>query len=153
MTWKHGRSGYRKRGCRCDVCRAANAAWARERRRRRRELLSDGAVAPQPHGISTYINWGCRCDECCAAQAVRLADIRPQRKAEDKRRNDVSRDSAWNHGQPWTGAELEVACRRDLSARAVAAMLGRTEAAVQTIRQSVNREDPKVMAMLGKLYR
>lgn len=33
----HGRlSSYTKRGCRCDLCRAANTAWSAEMRRRRK---------------------------------------------------------------------------------------------------------------------
>ena len=55
---RHNYVGY-KRGCRCDECRAGNAAWMREYRYRER-AIPDGA-----HGrASTYVNYRCRCALC-----------------------------------------------------------------------------------------
>lgn len=41
----HGIAGYEKRGCRCEVCRAAKAA-KNERYRRRRERVAAGLTSP-----------------------------------------------------------------------------------------------------------
>lgn len=63
----HGtRSNYRN-GCRCDQCRAANAAYDRERRAR--------AGLPNHGKRSTYIA-GCRCDACKEANNTYKAKYR-----------------------------------------------------------------------------
>jgi hypothetical protein len=55
-------SRYTNQECRCDQCRAANAEYARRRRRER--VVDDWAK----HGrVSTYKNYMCRCDDCRAA--------------------------------------------------------------------------------------
>ena len=61
-------STYDNHGCRCDECRAANAArHAAARKRRKVDLGAGRAVVP--HGkASTYANWGCRCAACTAAR-------------------------------------------------------------------------------------
>lgn len=63
-------------------------------------------------------------------------------------RNDESRLSARNHMNMWTGPELEVACRDDLTNREVAAMLGRTIRAVESIRRRIKVE-PKIQQLAG----
>lgn len=64
--------------------------------------------------------------------------------------NDASRDSATNHRCEWTGPELEiVATRTDLTARELAAALGRTIAAVRAARHRVRRE-PREMVLAGR---
>ncbi len=65
------------RGCRCDECRAAKAAYMREKRahwaRKRRLSEADGAgrhfVAGITHGYSGYQDHSCRCEVCCASRA------------------------------------------------------------------------------------
>lgn len=54
-------------GCRCPLCRTANAKKHREfRAARKAKILSDPTVAK--HGLrSTYVNWGCRCQKCTDA--------------------------------------------------------------------------------------
>lgn len=61
---RHGtRSRYRHGGCRCDACRAANAAYVRSWKRNRK--------GDPPHGtLDGYVNWFCRCPECVAAHAL-----------------------------------------------------------------------------------
>lgn len=63
--------GYNNHGCRCDRCRAANAAeFARSKAARADRLRMDPTLAP--HGVaSTYGNWGCRCRPCTEANAVK----------------------------------------------------------------------------------
>jgi hypothetical protein len=55
-----------------------------------------------------------------------------------------TRRHASRHGQEWTGAELEVAQRPDLSTRTVAVMLGRTFYAVETQRKLLTAGHTKV---------
>lgn len=54
----HGTRARYSRGCRCDQCRGANAAYDRELRAR--------AGLPEHGKRSTYTK-GCRCDPCRAA--------------------------------------------------------------------------------------
>lgn len=66
---RHGTTGYRY-GCRCHLCRADNAAQAREGRARRAAAL-DRLADQLDHGLkSTYVNYGCRCEACVAAQSA-----------------------------------------------------------------------------------
>ena len=44
----HGRSGYARQGCRCDVCREAQAAYPRDYRARRRALGATRLTAVPP---------------------------------------------------------------------------------------------------------
>jgi hypothetical protein len=63
----HGLSRYTSRDyrCRCEVCRAAMAAYMRSTRARRRTQPIPDHVT---HGTATaYTQWGCRCDDCRAA--------------------------------------------------------------------------------------
>jgi len=48
--------------------------------------------------------------------------------------NDSLRSEAHRHGQEWTGPELEIALRKDLSAQQAAILLGRTLSAVNAAR-------------------
>jgi hypothetical protein len=70
---------------------------------------------------------------------------REERRRSDrnvKRANDVTAASARNWNKQWTGPELEIAARDDLSARQVALMLGRTLYAVKHMRRQL-RIDPR----------
>jgi hypothetical protein len=61
-----------------------------------------------------------------------------------KKVNDKLRETAERHGQEWTGVELEIASRPDLTARQVAEVLHRTLNAVRTMRQRLNSDlDPR----------
>ncbi len=62
-------SRYGYHGCRCDVCRAGNAArCAALKAARATRLAADPSAAP--HGtVNTYRNWDCRCPDCAAAQS------------------------------------------------------------------------------------
>lgn len=66
---RHGTdNGYSNRGCRCDRCRAAHAAYQAEGRIRRARYY------PRSHNDGAYHNWGCRCAECRRAHAAHQRD-------------------------------------------------------------------------------
>lgn len=79
---KHGHGGY-KMGCRCDVCRSANAAYQRDYRARAR-ARRDAAEADGKryvaqgirHGLSGYQVHACRCLACRSANAASTAEYR-----------------------------------------------------------------------------
>ncbi len=75
-SWTHGRSAYVSRGCRCERCRADNAAYTRELRQRlhQRPLPRDLV-----HGCGAYANWGCRCRTCRDANAAHVRQWRQAR--------------------------------------------------------------------------
>lgn len=125
--------------------RAANVAKNREKRAERREA----AVVPPgvPHGsASTYQYWGCRCAECRAAKQEAL---KPYKNKSFYKLQAQSQASASRNGFEWTGPELEIADRRELTAATVAMMLGRTVAAVNSVRSRIDKRDPRTLFLLG----
>lgn len=93
------------------------------------------------HGFpATYRN-GCRCDDCTAVATT-------QTTARHKRTNDLSRRAATKSGQQWTGPEMEIVMRDDLTAAQAAEMLGRSIRAVEN-RRHLCRTDPKWIAAVG----
>ena len=71
---KHGGSGYRH-GCRCRVCRSANAASSLA-------FTNNADLSKAPHGTTQgYRRWGCRCDACCAASTEYQRGYRARKKA------------------------------------------------------------------------
>lgn len=72
---------YRKGGCRCGPCTAANSTQvATERTRRYRRTAANGGVAPVTrHNAATRANWGCGCGDCktsnAAAERTRRATV------------------------------------------------------------------------------
>lgn len=134
----HGLNGYTNYGCRCEPCRAAKS----EEMRAVRERRAQEGPSHLPHGTNNgYAQWGCRCDECKQAHS---ADKTRRRLAN----NDESRKSARRAGGRWTGPELEIATRPDLTAREAAAMLGRSYIAVERARARC-LHDPRYAALLG----
>lgn len=80
----HGACKYTNDGCRCNVCRGAQAQRVGRRRDERRQWLvmdDEGrlvSTADVAHGsTSTYNNWLCRCAPCSRVQA---ADQRQRRR-------------------------------------------------------------------------
>jgi len=55
-NWRHGASGYNNYGCRCDTCKAGNAAQQRAYRQRRmlrrNERMLKGRFVPRAEGAS-----------------------------------------------------------------------------------------------------
>lgn len=154
----HGKSGY-NRGCRCGVCCAENRAQARSWRRSAKGRLAS-VTETVAHGAACYANYGCRCDVCVAAareqnrpalqryQDAHGEEIAARNTARKRREQSESLASATRYGYQWTGPELEVAARRDLTAAQVAAMIGRTVTAVTKMRQKL-RDDPKTINLAG----
>ena|SRR2546429_7867064 len=119
----HGLPGYRK-GCRCEVCRAANTARvAREKRRRKERPVPDHIA----HGtLNTYKNYGCRCRACVERNNKASADR--------LRRLNVPQVRYWT-------PEEELVLLEAPSLRVAAEQLGRSYAAVQWRRWSLLRGD------------
>ena len=66
---RHGtENGYNNLGCRCSLCRAAHAAFHRERRSRGIKVMTHGTRGG-------YCN-GCRCDDCRAAHTTYARELR-----------------------------------------------------------------------------
>lgn len=59
-----------------------------------------------------------------------------------KKINAESLATAYRNGQEWTGPEIEMVMRADLTAREVAPLIGRTVAAVKLMRHHC-RVDPR----------
>lgn len=82
---------YSHHGCRCEICKAANARRCDRRRKQRDPSL----LPPDKHGKkSTYANWNCRCTECTKAwseyQNTRYAEnetVREYYKQKSRERN------------------------------------------------------------------
>jgi len=79
----------------------------------------------------------CPCDKCRAVSRRRA-----------KAKNDASIPGATKRGQQWTGTELEIALRPDLTVADAAKHLGRTLYAVGKVRSRAKRE-PKVAWLAG----
>jgi len=161
---QHGKAQtYSNWGCRCARC---GAAWSEQLKKQRKSRLSRSAQIP--HGtLSGYNSWGCRCEKCRACSyAYELANRgqintrtrrwahanRPrvnetQRKSKKKMVDKLS-DAARSRGNVWTGPELEIVARTDLSVSQQAAMLGRTYYGVMNMRRQL-RVNPKVIDLAG----
>lgn len=147
----------RYRRCKCDLCRSANAKL-HKKYRADREQRRDKAFFE--HGRSGYENWGCRCEVCtrdhtkaCAPAARRYQEANREEvnQRTDARRRPIQNRSlevARRSGFQWTGPELELIARPDLTAEQAAAMLGRTYFAVMTARKRL-RIEPKLANLAG----
>lgn len=72
---KHGTfNSYLHRGCRCDLCRAANNEVVQRGKARR--VAKGGLI---PHGLQGYGNYKCRCEICKAAKAEYNQEARLRR--------------------------------------------------------------------------
>lgn len=118
----HGRYGYQNYLCRCQMCTSDWMANMAEQQTRRA-----GRVEDVPHGTqSGFRFWACRCDDCKDAMRKRQ-----RRRRRTYARQQRSRQEAHRHGYEWTGPELEIVVRPNLSTAQKARMLGRTIMAVR----------------------
>lgn len=143
---------YRELKCRCPECKGAIAKkQAKKKARMKQKTTDNGGIAPvESHGLSTATNWGCRCPVCAAAQASRnkvygltkvAADSRERVR---KRHYQESLETASRTGMQWTGAELEVVARAELTAREAARLTHRTVYAVRRMRTRLSSGDPRL---------
>lgn len=96
----------------------------------------------------------CRVRAVAASKKKRMArddEYRvTERRRTDRKRSSANtqlRASASRHGLEWTGPEMAVADRTDLTHRQVAAMLGRSLYAVRSVRRRLQREEPRYVAL------
>jgi hypothetical protein len=123
----HGSAfGYNQAGCRCKKCKAWQRAYSQARR-------TPELAAAQ---LESQKRWR-RANP--AKQAARVAD----NVARVKRQNEELRECAARHGQQWTGTDLEMAARKDLTVAEIAAVLGRSLRSVSTMRQCLADGNPR----------
>ncbi|MCM8555375.1 hypothetical protein [Streptomyces sp. STCH 565 A] len=137
---RHGTPSMYNSGCRCETCSKRQSERAADLKARREERLQARGGAIE-HGACGYANWGCRCETCTTASAAKSRVYRASSQAQ-------TIPVARNHRKEWTGSELELAARTDLTANEVAKMLGRTFNAVTTMRSRMERE-PKYASLAG----
>lgn len=130
---EHGIGAYCNWGCRCPTCVAAAV-------RRNRELSKRVQAGKVVHRNGAPGIAGCPCGECAPLFIARQMAAR-------KRVNEASRAGAKRHGYQWTGPEMELAARSDLTAQQAAAVLGRTVVAVNRMRARLGSE-PKLMRVV-----
>lgn len=159
---RHGTAnGYQHHKCRCPECKVAYLQRSREQRSDRyRRTKENGGVAPtQRHNASTAANWGCRCEICSHAMAARNArnagkwpETRKRVQARVVRRHQQeSLATAQRSNYVWSGPELELADRKDLTSRQVAEMTGRTLFAVRRMRRRIATGDPRLDGAIGNV--
>lgn len=154
----------------CDACKVAERSARRSQALVARGLdpasvthgtFSGGMVGckcrdcltwrPVVHGKSQSYDDGCHCGPCTRAKVAEVDRWRTEEpwkfeaaidrwRLSAKRRNDASREHAYHWHEQWTGPELEIAARADLTAAQVAAMIGRTIAGVQTARNNMRKD-------------
>lgn len=122
----------------CPVC---TRAIKRRSEHRRRQADPAAARAKEAARMRAYLPARMARDE-----SFRRAQVR-RRVAQQARWNSTLRDAAHRHRQEWTGPELELVARPDLSARQVAQMLGRTLYAVRTQRHKLAAGDPRTVRL------
>jgi len=149
----HGKWGY-DRGCRCDTCRTAKRDRDRARRANRKARTLEGLTDVEHGTIRGYQMDGCRCEACSVAAAT-LRSVRKSANPEKVNgyqrgwnRDAVVESGACRYGYLWTGAELEIVTRTDLTVAELAVLLGRTQSAVVSARVRATT-DPKWLAIQG----
>lgn len=95
------------------------------------------------HGTLRKYNEGCRCDRC-------RPKAQTKRSRQQARANSATLATATNHYKQWTGPELEIAARTDLTHREVAVMLGRSLLGVKGMRMKL-RNDPRYRDTAGEV--
>jgi hypothetical protein len=103
--------------------------------------------------LSTASAWGCKCSVCHEAvyEQSKLESRRIYFAKTFRRWQKESQEAAHRSWFVWTGPELELADRRELSARYVAKVTGRTVAAVQNMRRRIASGDPRLDHAIGKV--
>ena len=89
---EHGLTATYQAGCRCEPCKVAQAAYAKERYEARKRGDVRTRPAADTHGTRPMYASGCRCEECRAAEAAY------QRGRRLERNGGVSRRRERQHG-------------------------------------------------------
>ena len=93
---RHGSvNGYNNLKCRCDECRAANAAYRLDWLRRRGHNPIDDDD-PRHGTIGGYTNYSCRCDKCRAANNAQQANYmrrHPEQREKHRLRQQAYREA------------------------------------------------------------
>lgn len=139
--------------------------------------LDEGIVPSVPHSLPfRAIAWTCgKCGELVSPTSIRRdvprtmrrhscdADYLRERRASDPEYRDAQRNrsrrafdgrqgrslpSADRRGEPWTGPEIDIAMRDDLTAEQSALALGRTVAGVMWVRRQIALGDSRKEGML-----
>lgn len=136
---RHGTTNmYMDHGCRCESCSASNASRIRDLREKRK----GNGKKPVEHGLSGYSNYDCRCKVCDAAGKESNQRI-------VKKLQDATVDTAVNWGKEWTGPELEVLTRTDMTISEMAKALGRTYKGVAGMKRKMN-DHPREQWLAGE---
>lgn len=124
----HGTNfGYSHAGCRCSECRAWASAYHRK--------WYPGSISQQA-AADRYRQWRAENpDEYSAKTAEATRNY--------VARNVRSRETADRHNSQWTGTEMELVSREDLTTAELADMLGRTLVAVRTMRLRLKGRNPR----------
>lgn len=101
---QHGLTATYQAGCRCEPCKVAQAAYAKERYEARKRGDVRTRPAAKEHGTRPMYAAGCTCEECRAAEAAY------QRGRRLERNGGVSRRRERQHGQRST---YRAGCRCD----------------------------------------
>lgn len=127
---KHGAAGAYQAGCRCTPCEEWNRARVRRQPSSRQRARSRPTGTSFKHGTTTGCDHhGCRCTPCSAAYIARY-----------QRAQQATRERAVHNRAPWTENEMTIAMAPDLTAKQAALLLGRSYAAVKSMRSRLIRE-------------
>lgn len=133
-----------------------------QRLRYNNAVLPDKAERKVTHGRLYAYQKGCRCKDCKAAYSELRKNYpstaNHRAPTPEQARQYLERDRAVNaevrqtkahrNGYQWTGPELEIASRDDLSTAEVAEMIGRTIFAVRQMRHKL-KVDPRKINLAG----
>ena len=163
-SFRHGtRTGYGLHKCRCDECHAAQLDYDRNYRAANRQRIAEkqrryyethrqqeldkarvryeGDIDTQRARWRRY--WDTNSAELVENKRRYRESAQRQMTAQQKRRNDRSRENATRNGRPWTSEEDQIVMDVSLSLPESASTLGRTISAVSGRRYTLrNRVRP-----------
>ena len=123
--------GYNQAGCRCEACRA----WAAASHQK--------FMADHPEKLAEATE---RLKQMKLADPEKDREVQARHKARARSLNAELAAAAierGRHWQRWTGPDLEMASRRDLTAAQIAAMIGRSERSVTCMRERLADANPR----------
>ncbi len=149
-----------------DEKREKNKRWAQNNKQRRKELdrnyrernrdkLKEQRRSKKEQTSQMNRKYRDRNAEKIRARAKRYLsehyeELRPAMQANYRARQDQTSAVAHRKGLYWTGPEVELVDRDDMTLSEMAVMLGRTYAAVVEMRSKLRRGDPKALGLVGR---